>query len=191
VDSGLNRDLIIDLFREAKIAEKILHTQQVNERIRYDSLSALLQQCVDRICFINSGGQRSKRLALMGHMLLIADEIEKFLERCPMALYSEIQDTFVRSEWDAFVLGELRESRQRDAQPLGGGRPSPATLANAARQAEMEDLEEEDETNGAFAGQPLTRATSSGEAFSNSFGFGTPDTEEGRYRNVSKSILSS
>lgn len=117
-------------------------------------------------------------------MLLIADEIEKFFERCPSDLYQTIEDSFVRSEWNAFVAGELKESRQRDAQPLGGGRPSALVAANAAKQ-ESDSGEEDEDLTGALAGQPLTRSASSGEAFSNSFGFGAAESEDSRFRVVS------
>jgi SIT4-associating protein SAP185/190 len=124
----------------------------------------------------------------MGHMLLIADEIEKFFERCPSDLYESIESSFVRSEWNAFVAGELRESRQRDAQPLGGGRPSALAAANAAKQ-ESDSGEEDEDLTGALAGQPLTRSISSGDAFSSAFGFGTVENEDSRFRVVSIGVM--
>jgi hypothetical protein len=113
-------------------------------------------------------------------MLLIADEIEKFLERCPAELYDRIKDSFVRSEWDAFVAGELKESRQRDSQPLGGGRPAIAMQPVAAKQ-EYESNEDDEGGSSALSGQPLTRSASTGD----SFGFGSTE-EDFKFRGVSR-----
>lgn len=122
----------------------------------------------------------------MGHMLLIADEIQKFMERCPRDLYATISDSFVQSEWDAFVTGELRESRDRDAQPLGGGRP-PLTLHTSSSRAKSDSSDDEEEITGALAGQPLTRSMSStsNDGFGSGFGFGSGEGDETRFRGVS------
>lgn len=118
-------------------------------------------------------------------MLLVADEIDKFLQRCQPDLWAEIGETFNSTEWKAFSEGEMRESRARDAQPLGGGRPS-AIHRPDRNKTESDSSDDEDEVSGPLSGQPLTRAASSGEAFSSAFGFGTAEAEDGKYRNVSQ-----
>ena len=89
----------------------------------------------------------------MGHIILIAEEIVKFLARCPPELYEAIKDSFVLSEWESFVEGSLRETKARDTRPLAGGKPMPAVTEMAK---ESEDSSDEEE---AKFGEPLTRTT--------------------------------
>ena len=122
----------------------------------------------------------------MGHVILIAEEVTKFLERCPPELLASIEGSFVKSEWQAFVEGPMRDAKNRDTQPLAGGKPMQPTTT--AADTSKSDSEDEDDVSEAAAkiGEPLTR-TSATEAFSRGFGFGSAhddddsgsDTEQG------------
>lgn len=117
---------------------------------------------------------RRVRPCHMGHLLLIGEEVEKFLERCPADLYTIIQDSFERTEWDEYV-SHMKQDKIRDSQPLGGARPQ----ETSSRDDESDSSDDDGaELSGALAGQPLTRAPSSGEAFKSSFGYGN-ETGEG------------
>ncbi|KAJ9111728.1 hypothetical protein QFC19_001089 [Naganishia cerealis] len=146
VNAGLNRELIIDLFNEASLIRRILDANQPD--------------------MAKSG--RYIRPGYMGHLLLIGEEVEKFLERCPPDLYLIIKDSFDRSEWDAYV-NQMKQDKIRDSQPLGGTRPQDTLSPDDESDSSDDDVAE---LSGALAGQPLTRAMSSGEAFKSSFGYG-------------------
>ncbi|KAJ9121764.1 hypothetical protein QFC22_002386 [Naganishia vaughanmartiniae] len=147
ITSGFNRELIIDLFNEARLVRRILDANEPDA----------------------TTSARHFRPGYMGHLLLIGEEVEKFLDRCSPDLYLIIKDSFDRSDWDTYV-NEMKQDKIRDSQPLGGTRPQ-----HTLTQDEESDSSDEDtgELSGALAGQPLTRAMSSGEAFKSSFGYGT------------------
>ena len=108
----------------------------------------------------------------MGHIVLIAEEIVKFLARCPPELFAVIQDSFVMSEWEAFVEGSLRETKARDARPLAGGKPMQSAAPTESTVNVSEDSSDEEEE--AKFGEPLTR-TVAADGFAPRAGF---DTEE-------------
>ncbi len=91
----------------------------------------------------------------MGHIILVAEEVVKFLARCPPELYTVIKDSFVMSEWEAFVEGSLRETKARDARPLAGGKPMPPAGSAEVKTTISEDSSDEEEE--AKFGEPLTR----------------------------------
>jgi SIT4-associating protein SAP185/190 len=92
----------------------------------------------------------------MGHIILIAEELVKFFSRCPQDLWEVIQDSFVPSEWEAFVDGSLRETKDRDARPLAGGKPMQAADADGG--AKSDDSSDDDDEVGVHKfGEPLTR----------------------------------
>ena len=86
----------------------------------------------------------------MGHVVLVAEELVKFFARCPPDLAAIVQESFVTSEWEAFVEGTLRETKARDAQPLAGGKPMGAPPP-------VEDTSSDEEENRHDFGEPLTR----------------------------------
>lgn len=165
--SGFNRELIIDLFNEARLVRRILDANQHDNTSRWVFPSTIvLTTLILPPCFHSA---RHIRPGYMGHLLLIGEEVEKFLEQCPADLYLIIKGSFDRSEWDTYVNG-MKQDKIRDSQPLGGTRPQ-----HTLTQDEESDSSDEEtgELSGALAGQPLTRAMSSGEAFKSSFGYGT------------------
>lgn len=168
IGPGYNRDLIIALFNEARIVERILDAQRADDAIE--------------------SRKKGMRMPHMGHLMLIADEVVKFLHRCPPEVLAEIDDSYIASEWEAFENGPFADTRARDSKPLGGGRPpisQSGTFANGLEsedESDSSDEEEGEEISEALAGQPLTRAMSSGTAFNSSFGFGSAEGEEGGSR---------
>lgn len=57
----------------------------------------------------------------MGHMTLISEEVVKLFERYPEEIYSVVQSQIPQPAWDNYVSTTLRETRERDSSPLGGG----------------------------------------------------------------------
>ena len=97
----------------------------------------------------------------MGHVILIAEDLVKFFFNCPDDLMAVIEDSFNRSEWEAFVTGPLAETRARDAKPLAGGKPmqtGPASDQNGESRSDDSSDEEDEATLGSHKfGEPLTR----------------------------------
>ncbi|SCZ96963.1 BZ3500_MvSof-1268-A1-R1_Chr4-2g06898 [Microbotryum saponariae] len=57
----------------------------------------------------------------MGHMILIAEEIVKLFEHYQEEIYLVIEPHIPQPAWDRYVTKTLRETRERDLSPLGGG----------------------------------------------------------------------
>lgn len=57
----------------------------------------------------------------MGHMTLIADDVVKLFSHYREEIYEVVQTSVPQPDWDRFVAGTLRETRERDITPLGGG----------------------------------------------------------------------
>ena len=94
----------------------------------------------------------------MGHIILIAEELVKFLARCPHDLYELIAPSFVLSEWEAFVHGRLRETKAMDAKPLAGGKPSILPVPKPEEVDKDSSSDEDEEPAGGHKfGEPLTR----------------------------------
>ncbi|PKI85523.1 hypothetical protein MVES1_000340 [Malassezia vespertilionis] len=103
MSAGINRILTISTFHEARLIDSIL------EGARGSAAS--------------SKGPRRIRMGYMGHLNLIAEEVLKLLERCPMEVSRKVGNAFRQPDWNEFVDNELRVSRTLEATPLAGGRP--------------------------------------------------------------------
>lgn len=99
----------------------------------------------------------------------------KFLTRCPPELHEVIKDSFVQSEWDAFVEGSLQETKARDARPLAGGKPMLPRGPEVAPVGKSEDSgsDDDDEAEGAKFGEPLTRTSATTNGYVHRSGFET------------------
>lgn len=115
----------------------------------------------------------------MGHLMLVAEEICKFFARCPADLFAVIEDSFVWSEWEAFVSGSMADTKTKDAILLGGLRPQEGQHPNddgGKTDTDSSDEDDEDRELGAYAGRPLARLPSNGDAaFNSKFGFGSAE----------------
>ncbi|KAK5664810.1 sporulation-induced protein [Batrachochytrium dendrobatidis] len=63
------------------------------------------------------------RLGYMGHLTYISDEVCKLFDKCNVELDDELHDFMNSDQWSEYVSHPLRETRERDRQPLGGTRP--------------------------------------------------------------------
>lgn len=136
---GYNRELVIELFSNAKLVERILDAQRRND----------LQV---------KSEPRKPRLPYMGHISLISEELVKFFARCPTDLYDLVRPTFSQEDWTAYVEGSLSETRARDSQPLAGGKPMPGLGSAIGTGSERSDSESDDDEDGnVHIGEPLSR----------------------------------
>jgi hypothetical protein len=62
----------------------------------------------------------------MGHLTYIAEEASKLLEKTGPEM-DKILAAVNMNEWEDYVNGVLKETKERDSQPLGGVRPKPAS----------------------------------------------------------------
>ncbi|KAF8705636.1 hypothetical protein AX14_013871 [Amanita brunnescens Koide BX004] len=104
INSGLNRELAIALFRDARIMNRIVQGQKLND--------------------IESSKPKGVRLGYMGHLTLIAEDVLVTLERYP----PDLREILIRyapvPEWEEYVSGRYSETKERDTNLLGGGKPA-------------------------------------------------------------------
>jgi serine/threonine-protein phosphatase 6 regulatory subunit 3 len=162
VDKGLNRELVVSLFRDAKLAHRILEGQQ----------------CSDAECAKPKG----VRLGYMGHLTLMSEDVINALERFPSDLSSAINQHVPQPGWDEYVQGRYQETRQQDNRLLGGGKP---VLSEDPARGVRWKVDEEEAATAASKGESsgegtFRRTTSSRPTRENSADFGPPDspTEE-------------
>lgn len=60
----------------------------------------------------------------MGHLILISDDIVAALEHYPHSLLEALSPYVPQPDWDNFVVGQYKETKERDLSQLGGGKPA-------------------------------------------------------------------
>ncbi|KAF8625742.1 hypothetical protein AX17_006769 [Amanita inopinata Kibby_2008] len=103
VVGGLNRELAITLFRDARLMQRILDGQKRNDT--------------------ESAKPKGVRLGYMGHLTLISEDVIVALERYPTDLKQVLVKYVPSPEWDEYVSGRFNETKRRDTSLLGGGKP--------------------------------------------------------------------
>ncbi|KAF8197611.1 SIT4 phosphatase-associated protein-domain-containing protein [Pholiota molesta] len=103
VDGGYNRELIISLFRDAKILQRIVEGQSKND--------------------LESSKPKGVRLGYMGHLMLISEDVITAMARFPPDLRLAIIQYAPEPEWDQYVTGRYNETKKEDSRLLGGGKP--------------------------------------------------------------------
>ncbi|ORZ28877.1 SIT4 phosphatase-associated protein-domain-containing protein [Lobosporangium transversale] len=105
VTEGWNRRLTISIFKDGQLTKRITDAQ--------------------RLCDYECAQPKGVRLGYMGHLTYIADETVKLLE-----LYSQtsllpmLYEYMDLEDWWNYVSKVLKETKERDAQVLGGMRPN-------------------------------------------------------------------
>ncbi|KAI0256604.1 SIT4 phosphatase-associated protein-domain-containing protein [Lactifluus subvellereus] len=122
VDGGANRLLAIALFRDAKLMERIVEGQKLND--------------------VESAKPKGVRLGYMGHLTLISEDVITALDHFPPDLKQVIEEYAPQPAWDDYVRGRYNETKKKDTSLLGGGRP--AVTASASRPAGQWKVDEED-----------------------------------------------
>ncbi|KAF9014193.1 SIT4 phosphatase-associated protein-domain-containing protein [Cyathus striatus] len=136
VYDGLNRELAISLFRDAKLVQRILDGQKRND--------------------IESSKPKGIRLGYMGHLTLIAEDVVTALERFPSDLREILVQYAPQHEWDQYVSGRYTETKKQDALLLGGGKPAVGGESSAPK---WNAVDEEEISSPSVRGE-FKRATS-------------------------------
>ncbi|KAH6593163.1 hypothetical protein BASA61_004332 [Batrachochytrium salamandrivorans] len=104
--------LVVSIFKDAHLMTQITDAQHQND---YD-----VEQ------------PKGVRLGYMGHLTYISDEVCKLFEKCSVELDDELNESMNSDQWCEYVSHPLRETRDRDRQPLGGVRPEAPMGQNTA-----------------------------------------------------------
>lgn len=131
VDGGLNRELTIALFRDARLMQRIVEGQRQNDA--------------------ESVKPKGVRLGYMGHLTLMSEDVITALEHYPPDLRLTIERYAPQPEWNDYVTGRYNETKKRDTSLLGGGKPSVSAPRTNTRWA----VDEED-ARAVPAGTPAT-----------------------------------
>ncbi|KAI3620714.1 hypothetical protein CBS9595_002681 [Malassezia furfur] len=131
MDAGINKKLTIATFEQAGLIDAILEGSRRNQE--------------------SSSQLRHIRLAFMGHLNLIAEEVIKLLEKYPAAVGEKVKNCFPQPYWDTFVNDELRVSRVKEAMPLAGGRPNAHTSNEQSWGKDSDNWYADSEGNNTFA----------------------------------------
>ncbi|KAF7337855.1 Extragenic suppressor of kinetochore protein 1 [Mycena venus] len=89
---------------------------------------------------------KSVRLGFMGHLTLIAEDVLTALERFPTELRDALAGYAPQPAWDEYVKGRYHETKRRDAELLGGGKPVVRSGAAATGGTTRWKVDEEDTT---------------------------------------------
>ncbi|KAF8955114.1 hypothetical protein BGZ46_002733 [Entomortierella lignicola] len=105
VTEGWNRRLTISIFKDGKLTKRITDAQ--------------------RLCDFECSQPKGVRLGYMGHLTYIADETVKLLELYSQtSLLPTLYEFIELEDWWSYVSKVLKETKERDAQVLGGSRPN-------------------------------------------------------------------
>ncbi|TPX57476.1 hypothetical protein PhCBS80983_g03815 [Powellomyces hirtus] len=98
------RRLVLSIFKHGELTKRITKAQRDND--------------------YHVAQPKGVRLGYMGHLTYISDEVCKLVEKCNEDLTQEVGDLITAEDWQDYVAGILRETKERDRQPLGGVRPN-------------------------------------------------------------------
>ncbi|KAJ3416749.1 hypothetical protein HDV05_000123 [Chytridiales sp. JEL 0842] len=101
---GFFAKLVLSILVEGELTKKITNAQRQND--------------------FEIEQPKGVRLGYMGHLTYIADEVCKLWEKCAHEFQSTAGALVDSDEWQEYVMGVLRETKERDRQPLGGVRPT-------------------------------------------------------------------
>ncbi|KAI9033430.1 SIT4 phosphatase-associated protein-domain-containing protein [Hyaloraphidium curvatum] len=120
-------ELVESIVEEGRLMERIVDAQRKNdEAVWVPCRLPVVPNRADRTVF--SSKPKGTRLGYMGHLTHVADECLKLWEKCSPDLPDALHPRFLDPAWATYADGPLRETRERDRQPLGGARPNPMAI---------------------------------------------------------------
>lgn len=121
IDRELDRQLVLSVFLDGRVIDRILGGQRANDLAWFVSSLVFILLLSSNFTYHNSAKPQGTRLGYMGHMSLIAEEVVKLFHHYPSEVYSIVEPHIPQPGWDHYVTTTLRETRERDLSPLGGG----------------------------------------------------------------------
>lgn len=103
VDYGLNKELTVSLFRDARLLYRIVEAQKRNDE--------------------DSSKPKHVRLGYMGHLTLISEDVITALQHYPPDLKLRLAKYAPQPDWDDYIGGRYQETKVKDTSLLGGGKP--------------------------------------------------------------------
>ncbi|GAA5931202.1 hypothetical protein JCM3775_004960 [Rhodotorula graminis] len=138
LDRTLDRQLAESVFTDGKLCERLLDGQKAND--------------------VAAAARTNMRLGYMSHLVLIAEEAVKLFERFP-ELHQAVESSIPQPAWSEFVSTTLREARERDSAPLGGGRTGLSlSIDKAPSASSLSDEDDEFPMNSARAMRAMDAA---------------------------------
>ncbi|CAG8472708.1 1665_t:CDS:10 [Paraglomus occultum] len=125
MDVGYNKELAISVFRDGQLTKRITKAQRLND---YEVAQP-----------------KGVRLGYMGHLTFISEEVKKLIERHGIEIVDQIREYFEAEDWQEYVAKTLRETLERDRQPLGGQRPSNHDSLSPSREVSDDSETDEDD----------------------------------------------
>ncbi|KAK1223099.1 sporulation-induced protein [Marasmius sp. AFHP31] len=104
IGSGWNRELVISLFRDARIMYRLVEGHQLNE----ESISK----------------PKGLRLGYMAHLHRLTEAVLECLTRYPPELRVILLQYAPDPGWDDYITTTFQRTRDDNSKPLGGGKPS-------------------------------------------------------------------
>ncbi|KAJ3072850.1 hypothetical protein HDU98_002773 [Podochytrium sp. JEL0797] len=98
------RRLVISILVEGKLTDRITAAQRRND--------------------FEVEQPKGVRLGYMGHLTYISDEVTKLVEKCLEDFGPDVSDLINSDDWQEYLSGVLKETKDRDRQALGGVRPT-------------------------------------------------------------------
>jgi serine/threonine-protein phosphatase 6 regulatory subunit 3 len=154
VDSSLNRDLIVALFSDAKLMQRIVDGQLLSDSEEY--VSTLNDRNIN-LTFKHRAKTKGVRLGYMGHLTLMSEDVISQIQAYPPDLRVILGPTAPMPEWEEYVNGRYTETKKKDSSLLGGGKP---VVGSGVRMGGWGNV---DETDSGTASGPSTTGTSIAE----------------------------
>ncbi|KAF9109133.1 hypothetical protein BGX27_007957 [Mortierella sp. AM989] len=133
VTEGWNRRLTISIFKDGQLTKRITDAQ--------------------RLCDFECAQPKGVRLGYMGHLTYIADETVKLLELYSQtSLLPTLYEFIELEDWWNYVSKVLKETKERDAQVLGGSRPNVMEPHRAGLDVDVQDDDFMDDHGDEFGG---------------------------------------
>jgi SIT4 phosphatase-associated protein len=122
VDRGLNRDLVISLFRDGKLLHRIIEAQQLNDDAVSVTVYSFSERAMNDLEYF-SAKPKGVRLGYMGHLTQISEDVINAFAHYPPNLAAILREFAPQPDWNLYVSGRFQETKDRDASLLGGGKP--------------------------------------------------------------------
>jgi hypothetical protein len=153
LELGCNRNLMISLFCDTHITQRIAEAQRQND------------YSVEQ--------PKGIRLGYMGHLTFIADQVVRLLERSINDLGSDVESICKAEDWQEYVSKTLRDTKERDRQQLGGQRPNTlaglSMLSLVGNDDDEDDDDDDDERTNILGGAGSSAAELANDQVSNRY----------------------